>query len=161
MKLQTAVVCGPQPNGKDVSNRIIKEDYSANYYDDLALLRNEDYQHIFGNPRYKDSNKRKRLAIVKITNPETGKSIQRAYRGERSCKGEQIGLTSNSIRFLSNEDIDKPITVIVKKGSVFAYFWNHPFHATRISMKLGVYSLIFSILGLLVGVAGIVISCLK
>ena len=32
----------------------------------------------------------------------------------------------------------------ITKGSVFKYYWDHPFHATRISMRLGLISIVLS-----------------
>lgn len=41
-------------------------------------------------------------------------------------------------------------TVEVGRGNCFCYFWNHPFHATRISMKLGVFSILLAIASILI-----------
>lgn len=150
---QPIIICGPPPAGSNTGNLIIKNDYSANNYDDLALLRTSDYQERFGKRRYKDNRKRKILAVVKITNPETRMSIYRAYRGDRAICNGQVGLTSNSLRLLSDDSGASSMpTLEITKGCELLYFWKHPFHATRISMKLGTW-------GIIAGAIRTIISC--
>ena len=40
--------------------------------------------------------------------------------------------------------------VVVSKGSCFMYYWNHPFHATRISMRLGVVSILLALISIVI-----------
>lgn len=65
-----------------------------------------------------------------------------------------VGLTLSSIRYFG-ADNDKIIVqgVEVGKGSWFRYYWDHPFHATRISCRLGVVSIGLGIVSLLIGIA--------
>lgn len=44
------------------------------------------------------------------------------------------------------------VYVYVTQGNKFNYFWNHPFHATRISMRLGILGIIFGVLGYILSI---------
>jgi len=139
-------------------------DYSPNGYDDKVVLYGDEFKELFKSSRYKATNSLKRLAIVKITNNMNGETIHRAFYGRKNIQGlvGQVGLSYNSIRHLSDENNapDGIKQVSISKGSVFLYFWNHPFHATRISMRLGVISLIITIfLSIFLFVLGLLINC--
>lgn len=124
--------------------------------DDCIVMESSAYAQIFGKPRQRDCDCRKRLAVVKVSC--NGKSIHRAFRAEpaQGFTNNYVALTSNSIRLLSDRDFDlagkdKDLVVDISKGSSFLYYWNHPFHATRISMRLGFPSLIIGIVSLILG----------
>lgn len=118
-------------------------------YEDLVLLPNKAYSEIFGKKRSEDALHRKRLAIVRIR--YNGVSIYRAYRG-MNVGSKNIGLTMSSIRYFGTDN-DRVLgqSLLVNKGWWFPYYWSHPFHATRISCRLGVISLGLGILSLLLG----------
>lgn len=127
------------------------EDYSPDIYDDKVILYGDEFKELFKSSRYRAKNRLKLLAIIKITNNVNGESIHRAFYGRKniqglSCKTKQAGLSYNSIRLLCDENIAPDVIkqVSISKGSVFWYFWNHPFHATRISMRLGVIGILVS-----------------
>lgn len=120
-------------------------------YDDVAFLNNRVYSKIFGERRADSSTEQKILSVVKITYGR--KSIHRAYRCAANMTMDTVALTTNSQRLLfgslSNAD-----EVTITKGSKIRFFWDHPFYKTRMSMRIGVISVAFAILS-------IVISLLK
>lgn len=123
-------------------------------YDDVAFLNNRTYSAIFGEKRADSSNEKKLLSVVKITCD--GKSIHRAYRCSANMKKKSVALTQNSQRLLFGS-LTNADYVTISKGSKFIYFWNHPFHATRISMRLGVYSVALAIVSIIISVISIAI----
>ena len=126
-------------------------------YDDKVLLNGDVYRNLFGGPRYMASIQGKLLSVVKISTPD-GQSIHRAFLGVKGV-GEfdekQVALSPNSIRLLTSKDgKEQPEyihEVVVSRGSRFLYFWNHPYHATRISMRIG-------LIGIIVGLISIALS---
>ena len=127
-------------------------------YDDVALFHSKEYAKIFGEKRAESCDEQKLLSVVKIT--YGGKSIHRAYRCSPKLRKDEVGLSSNSQRLLFGK-IDNAGEVTITKGSKFIYFWNHPFHATRISMRLGVYSVILAILSTILAIISIIIAIIK
>ena len=123
-------------------------------YDDVAFLNNRIYSKIFGEKRAESSDEQKLLSVVKIT--YGGKSIHRAYRCSPKLRTDEVALSANSQRLLFGK-IDNAGEVTITKGSKFIYFWNHPFHATRISMRLGVYSVALAIVSIIISVISIAI----
>ena len=122
-------------------------------YDDVAFLNNRIYSKILGEKRAESSDEQKLLSVVKIT--YGGKSIHRAYRCSPKLRKDEVALSANSQRLLFGK-IDNAGEVTITKGSKFIYFWNHPFHATRISMRLGVYSIILAILSTILAIISII-----
>ena len=127
-------------------------------YDDVAFLNNRIYSKILGEKRAESCDEQKLLSVVKIACG--GKSIHRAYRCAATMTMDTVALSKNSQRLLfgslSNAD-----EVTITKVSKFIYFWNHPFHATRISMRLGVYSVILAILSTILAIISIIIAIIK
>lgn len=119
---------------------------------DAAWFNSHVYQNIFDRPRsYDHSNKL--LAIVRI---EYGnKVIRRRYIFNRNYKGltnNRIGLTSESARILFNDEPPSQHPVTVSAGNwvdTIMYYWDHPFHATRISFKIGFPALMISVISLI------------
>lgn len=117
---------------------------STTTLDDVVYVQSKDYAKIVGEKKVNQSTARKRMTIVKIQHGN--KSIHR-----RLCsipaKGftvDNIAMTPNSLYQLAEvgenkEDIKQ---VSVGKGCLFLYYWNHPFHATRITFKFGIISII-------------------
>lgn len=119
-------------------------------YEDLALLPNKAYSELFSVKRGEDTLRRKRLAIVRIC--YNGISIYRAYRGMNVGWGN-VGLTPSAIRYFgadNDEIIGKKVQV--SRGWWFPYYWDHPFHATRISCRLGVVSVGLGLISLALGI---------
>ncbi|MBR4129759.1 MAG: hypothetical protein IKU02_02415 [Bacteroidaceae bacterium] len=130
-------------------------DYSPSEFDDKVILYGDVFKDLFEVPRYKSGKNLKLLGVIKITY-KNGKSIHRAYLGKKGVPGfckNHVALSHNSIRLLNgnDENADFIDQVTISKGSVFFYFWDHPFHATRISMRLGVISILLTVLLFLLG----------
>lgn len=120
-------------------------DYSTGEYDDKVLLFGLNYESIFKTQRKNASSGLKRLSVVKISTKD-GTSIHRAFLGSNGLKGNQVALSPNSIRLLASKtEPDYIDEVTISKGSEFLYFWNHPYHATRISMRLGMIGILATI----------------
>ena len=116
--------------------------------EDSAYMSSASYREIFGKNRSRANRFMKRLAVVKIHSSKTKRSIYRKYVYSPLFAGlnnSSIALNPSSIRELGDNDelVGRPITV--SPGSVFLYYWNHPFHATRISMKLGIVSIFLAL----------------
>ena len=91
------------------------------------------YQSVFGESRKDASRRMKRLSVVKITPKDSGYPIYREMCGEGKSNSDLVG----------GEEV-------VSKGSCFMYYWNHPFHATRISMRLGVASILLALISIVI-----------
>ena len=137
-------------------NCVYKDSYSyIEDNQDVAWFNNSEYRELFGMKRSLDQ-KNKLLAIVRLEC--NGKIIRRRFKYDNSLhiKGTRVGLTSESIRILF-DDLDKVYQeeILVSKGNfmdTIMFYWNHPFHATRISFKIGLPSLVISIVSLLLSI---------
>ncbi len=109
-------------------------------YDDCAILPTGFYCSIFGKPLKNRCKESKLLSVVKIN--YKGNSINRRYIGVNKDNSKSVALTPKSWLLLSGEhdfpNDKEEIYVSVTRGNKFSYFWDHPFHATRISMRLGI-----------------------
>lgn len=123
-------------------------------YDDVALFHSSEYAKIFGEKRAESCDEQKLLSVVKITCG--GKSIHRAYRCSPKLGKDEVALSANSQRLLFDK-VENAEEVTISKGSKFRYFWDHPFHATRISMRFGVYSVALAIVSIIISVISIAI----
>lgn len=147
-------------NGERLENTVD----GVNIYTDLCgRLDMEDsvymipkaFPELFGVTRSASRSQIKRLAIVRIDNEESGKKIYRKYEYNPIFKGiseNMIALHPASIRELAkgsnSEVVGKELSV--SKGCSFMYYWNHPFHATRISMRLGFISIALAFLSIVI-----------
>lgn len=93
---------------------------------------------------------------IKITSEASGKSIYRSCFGlnAKNFTNEYIALTSDSVRKLklSKEHSKGEVTVCIKSSWWLPFFWYHPFHATRISMRIGVISVIIGLVGVILSI---------
>ena len=127
-------------------------------YDDCVILPTGFYCSIFGKAQKNASRENKLLSVVKIQ--YKGTSIYRRYIGVNITNTHyNIAMTPKSWLLLSNEyqfpNNNDNIHVKVSKGCKLKYFWYHPFHATRISMRIGT-------IGALIGVIGCILTiCLS
>ena len=100
------------------------------------------------------SNDKKLLSVVKIE--YGGKTIYRRYQA-KTCSGfksDMFAISPNSWRMLSdNNHCPTTNCVSISSGNKFCYYWNHPFQATRLTVRLG---LIGIVLTLLLSIAGII-----
>ena len=129
-------------------------DFHPNEYDDKVILSGDLYKELFGKPRYMSSSQKKLLSVVKISTPD-GQSIHRAFMGVKGVEHfdeHQVALSPNSIRLLTSkhgkEHPEYIHEVIVTRGSRFLYFLNHPYHATRISMRIGLIGIIVGLISI-------------
>ncbi|MBQ7020380.1 MAG: hypothetical protein IJN30_05200 [Bacteroidales bacterium] len=127
---------------------------------DVAWFNSKQYKEdgLFGTKRSLDKNN-KLLAIVRLE--YKGRKIRRRYQTDNTLNltNNQVGLTSESARILFDDIPDVSNEVItISKGNIWdtiMFYWNHPFHATRISFKVGFPSLIIGIAALIIGIIGI------
>jgi hypothetical protein len=127
---------------------------------DVAWFNSQQYKDsgLFGTKRSLDR-KNKLLAIVRLE--YYGRKIRRRYQTDSTLglTNNQVGLTSESARILFDDMPDVSSEIIkISKGNIWdtiMFYWDHPFHATRISFKLGLPSLIIGIAALLIGIIGI------
>lgn len=148
------------------SGRILNEVVGCNIYtelcgevsqEDSVYMSSKSYSSVFGENRKDSSRRMKRLSIVKITPKDGGYPIYRKYVCNpyfKSLEENQVALNPASIREMcgkgqSNSDLVGR-DVVVSKGSCFMYYWNHPFHATRISMRLGVASILLALISIVI-----------
>ena len=130
--------------------------------DDIAIFNSAAYAAIFGQCKKAATTRDKLSSIVRIKNSDTGRIIRRQYRyiGITDLKNDCVALSPASIRLLCNEDNSELVGnnhVEVSKGNLWdslMYYWEHPFHATRISIRLGLPALILSILGIIISLFG-------
>ena len=125
---------------------------------DVAWFNSREYANIFFRPRYLD-NPNKLLAVVRIE--FNGRVIRRRYKCDSDFDGLEngrIGLTSESVRILFDNDPASEYPVKVSKADwvdVIMFYWNHPFHATRISTRIGLPSLLISLVSLVLALISI------
>lgn len=125
--------------------------------EDSVYMSSKSYNSVFGENRRDASRRMKRLSVVKIT-PENGsyptyrKYVCNPYF--QSLEENQIALNPASIREMCGEGMRNADlvgkNVVVSKGCCFMYYWNHPFHATRISMRLGVASILLALISIVI-----------
>ncbi len=126
--------------------------------EDTVYMSSGAYQEIFGKARKEMCRSMKQLSVVKISNPDSGEVIYRKYEYNPSFNGvgdDMIVLHPASIRELASDEGNSSLVgkeVDVSRGCCFLYFWNHPFHATRISMRLGVISILMAVLSILTSI---------
>ena len=117
---------------------------------DAIILAFKDFKDIFKVDKPKAPMCIKRLPVVKIT--FNNKSIYRRYYGSSSLSGtEKAALNYSSLYELVDDSLAeiKGQTVQISKGRRFPYYWNHPFHATRVSFRLGLISISIAVVSLL------------
>lgn len=118
-------------------------------HQDVAWFNSKQYSEIFKKKRSGDP-QNKLLAVARLRYKD--RILRRRYLCDQtlSLADNQVGLTSESIRILFDGKTNPSQELItISKGNiwdVFMYYWNHPFHATRISFKLGVISLIVGVI---------------
>lgn len=128
---------------------------------DAVLLAGCDFEEIFKTTKAASPIWVKRLPVVKIS--FKGKSIYRRFYGhkelgEKGRDGKYVGvyaaLNYSSLYELVDDKIDsiKGEMVQISKGRRFPYYWNHPFHATRISARLGFISIAIAIISLVLSI---------
>lgn len=110
---------------------------SMNSYVDKVVMHNSNESLFFSGKRCN------KVKVLKITNPENGKSIWRelCVYGMTGVKKDVAAIPALSAWELGIMKTEKEQKVTIQKGSVFFFYWNHPVHATRISFQVGLLSL--------------------
>lgn len=135
------------PTSFDTDTLSISNITSPKELDEYVMLESHMYQIIFGETKLSASSSRKRLSIVRIS--YGGKSIHRAFRAA-TAKGfgkEYVALTPSSIYELSQgSEIPSLSELTIGKGCRWLYYWNHPNAAVRMSFKIGIIGICFTII---------------
>ena len=124
--------------------------------DDSAFFLPTCYAKIFGKTKRFSSRQRKLLSVVRIKGD--GPAIYRRYRSSRFVHlpdDDSVGLSALSCSLLLGNDSVENAEVTVSKGCWFGYYWNHPFHATRVSFRLGMPALLISIVSLILSICSV------
>ena len=134
----------------NVRQRICITDYSPVEFEELVFLEPKDFELIFG---IKDSDcKIKNLPVVKITNPHNGRHVYRLFRTSYEIRGfkEYAGVSYTTIKQIADnrEEFETLNKVLLSKGCLTSFYWNHPIHATKVAIHIGVYSLVIGVISL-------------
>lgn len=138
------------------SNFIVLNEYDdLDSFHDKVVLYSSWYHKIFKIYFSECGNTPWKRGIVKIksgSDPKKMRTIYRMFQGS-NLKGVEkniIGLTGTSMNILDN-----PKEVLennLSKGSKFCFYWQHPQHYVRVSFKLGVVSVLLTIVSLVIGI---------
>lgn len=115
---------------------------------DKAVFYSKDYAEIFGQTKKTSSQGNKQLSVVKIS--YKGKTIHREFMSLPGMVKQNVALTPRSAYLLGCEGRESEMEVTVEPGSKFFFYWDHPVHATRISTRLGIYSIVISLIGIII-----------
>ncbi|HNZ53843.1 MAG TPA: hypothetical protein PLD55_02025 [bacterium] len=139
--------------GREEREMIVK--IEKEFKDDTVYLESKQYKKIFGTT-FENQNRRPwKRGIVKISC--NGNSVRRLFSSEgyagisenkSRMKENEIGLSSVTASILKVEK-EKEADVKLKKGSKFIFYWDHPEHYQRVTFKLALLSLLFSIISLI------------
>lgn len=139
----------------DKRKRLYVTNYTPSEYEELVFVDGRNFKDIFGEPD--SQRKRNKHTIVKITNPETKLSVYRLFRTSSDIQNMQnayAALTYTAIKKLTNspEGLDSIKKVRLSEGAVVPFYWNHPNPATRISVRMGVWGIIATLICTIVSV---------
>lgn len=138
---------GETESGVNEDNKVLY----INPYDSMAELDNR----VLVYSKTHCSICRNKSNFVKIKSDKSKRSIYRICTAQ-AAKGfgkNYAALTINSMHklevekaFKKGEDVD----ISISRTWWLPFYWNHPFHATRISMRIGLISIILGLIGILV-----------
>lgn len=138
----------------DISKEIKNTDYSDETLIDKVFLSNIQYKKFFGITFIEEKYRPWKRGIIKIMNRDENVSIQRMYMG-----ASHLGISEGQFfvpRFSQNMLAIKRKSeqvFILKKGSKFLFYWQHPSHNVRASFKatfvLGIISIVLGIIGVI------------
>lgn len=146
LKLRTKVIV---PNSqKETGKDGIKLDDNINY-DDKVLIQKTTYEKLFGLKSKKQKNYTKGHYIkISYGNRSLHRRIDITTK-EGITKNDIVMsyLTAGELAYSDNGKLKRPIgkDVTLSKGCWFTFWLKHPNPVTRISFKLGVFSLILGI----------------
>ncbi len=159
VKLLAAVpktgIADPNVNGDTL---YLNDYFSAAVLGDVVIVTPGNYEKIFGKTKSASSTEKKLLSVVKI---EYVDATNRKMVIHRRCyclaaagfSQDMAALTHPSINILAGGQGVSSIQgkeVKLSKGCWLPYYWYHPFHATRITMRLGLPSLILAIVSFII-----------
>ncbi len=139
----------------DERERICITDYSPIEYEELVFLQGSDFEKIFGakdgSPKLKGL-----LPVVKISNPNNGKSVHLLYRTSSEISGyrDYAVMTFSAIKRITSspEELRHLEYVKVSKGNKVCFFINHPIHSVRCSIRLALLSILMGIVSVLIAI---------
>ena len=141
------------PAGNSNSNSFVNDTLcltsisSSRELDEYVVLESHMYKEIFGEKKITAKSSRKRLSVVKIS--YEGRSIHRAFYSA-PAKGfgkEHVALSTSSIYELSQgKQIPLLADVTLGKGCLWHYYWYNPNAAVRMSFRIGVFGIAFTII---------------
>ena len=120
-----------------------------------VVLRSSDYGAIFGTNQSTASLTLKRLPIVKIT--ANGHPIYREYLQHKLMTSAYAGLTYRSLTLLKDDQGNDPQTLTLEPGCWWMFYWEHPNHTVRMSMRIGVVGISISIVSLILALIALYI----
>ena len=140
------------PDSKSASNYVdidtlrIANIVSSKEYDEYVVLHSSMYEAIFGVRKSNAKRSKKQLSVVKICCE--GRSIHRAYRSvpAKDFGKDYVGLTPNSIYELCQNSSEAPKKVSISEGCWWMYYWHNPVAAVRMSFRIGIISISFTII---------------
>jgi hypothetical protein len=135
--------------------RICITDYSPVEYEELVFLQGSDFEKIFGvkdgSPKLKG-----KMPVVKVTNPNNGKSVHLLYRTSSEIKSyeDYAVMTFSAIKKITSspEELKHLKSVNISEGNKLCFLINHPIHSVRCSIRLGFLSVILSIISIIIAV---------
>jgi len=155
MDLQEYVIDIKEPNPGDGY-------FVDNWY---AVFPNDYHKKIFKNSVKNTGRLPWKKQVVKIYSSETGKSIQRIFKGafrspSKSEKGfPLIRISPDAAHVLRSGEIDRtPVSLRLSKGSKFKFYWNHFDASIRCAYKLGFIALAVSLIGLSISAVSLYLS---
>ena len=138
----SAVVAG------ESGNAVLSPNESTGDYVDKVALYSKTYAELFKDKKAGYSHVTRRMSIVKISSP--GKNTiwrEVSTKGVKGIGQSQVGLPFSAIWEMG--ETKNPFNVTVEKGCCLPYYWHHPVAATRISTRLGLPSLLLSIVSII------------
>ena len=147
------------PDSKSATNYLDKDTLrianivSSKEYDEYVVLHSSMYKAIFGEKKAEARRAKKQLSVVKIC--YEGRSIHRAYRSipAEDFGKDYVGLTPNSIYELCRGSSKTPKKVYVSKGSWWLYYWHNPVAAVRMSFRIGIIGILFTVVTFIITLA--------
>lgn len=154
------------PDSKSFSNYLDQDTLrianigSSKEFDEYVVLHSSMYEAIFGEKKAKAKRSKKLLSVVRICCE--GKTIHRVYRSlpAKDFGKDFVALTPNSIYELCQNSSEAPKKVSVSKGCWWMYYWHNPVAAVRMSFRVGIASILFTLVTFIITLAvSLLTSC--
>lgn len=135
--------------GVDASKGIFMVSKSSmNNLESKIVIYYQDYEEIFGIDKPHMPTIQKQMCIVKVKT-RNGHAIYRECIAHPLITTPCAAVTWNSLSMLNLENVKKPI-VELSKSNRYAFYWHHPSHSVRVSVKLAVIGIIISIIAIII-----------